>query len=90
MAKEKPGVMLYWETFDALERMVDGQAKKMLIAIRLYAQHGELPNFEDDPVLDMAWTLLRPKLDTDETRYREKCEKNRENVMKRWHRNEKE
>ena len=75
--KEKPGVMLYWKTFDALEKLVDGEAKKMLRAIRQYAQHGEFPDFSADPVLDMAWTLLRPELDADAQRYEKVIEQRR-------------
>lgn len=77
MAKGKPGVLMYWETFDALEKLVDGKAKKMLRAIRLYAQYGENPDFSDDPALDMAWTFMRPKLDRDSERYKENGHKRR-------------
>lgn len=31
--KEKPGIMLYWDAFNALEDMVDGEAKQMLRAM---------------------------------------------------------
>lgn len=69
MAKEKPGVMLYWKTFDALEELVDGEAKKMFRAIRQYAQYGEDPDFSDSPTCRMAWVFLKPDLDADEERY---------------------
>ncbi len=84
---ERPGVMLYWKTFDALERMVDGQVKKMLRAIRNYAQRGELPDFTGEPVLDMAWTLLRPELDADAERYEKVRKSRREAANERWGKN---
>ena len=31
--KEQPGIMIYWEAFDALEAMMDGEAKQMLKAM---------------------------------------------------------
>ena len=37
--KEQPGIMLYWSAFDALEEMVDGEAKQMLRAMRQYAYY---------------------------------------------------
>lgn len=80
--KEKPGVMLYWKTFDALEKLVDGEAKKMFVAIRRYAQYGELPDFSDNPVSDMAWALLKPELDADNERYEETRRKRAENGAK--------
>ncbi|MGI6014262.1 MAG: DUF6291 domain-containing protein [Oscillospiraceae bacterium] len=69
MAKEKPGVMMYWETFDVLEALLDGQAKTMLHAIRHYSQYGEVPDFGDDTILATLWMLFQPKLDADNERY---------------------
>lgn len=69
MAKEKPGVMLYWETLDVLENLPDGQAKIMLHAIRHYSQFGEAPDFGKDTVLSTLWILIRPKIDADTERY---------------------
>lgn len=61
--------MLYWETFDVLESLVDGEAKQMLIAIRQYSQYGALPDFSDSAILNTLWLLIRPKLDADAERY---------------------
>lgn len=68
-AKEKPGVMVYWETFDVLESLVDGDAKQMLAAIRQYSQYGVLPDFTGNAILTTLWLLIRPKLDADSERY---------------------
>lgn len=61
--------MLYWETFDVLESLVDGEAKQMLTAIRQYSQYGALPDFSDSAILSTLWLLIRPKLDADAERY---------------------
>ena len=61
--------MLYWETFDVLESLVDGDAKQMLAAIRQYSQYGVLPDFSDNAILNTLWLLIRPKLDADTERY---------------------
>lgn len=61
--------MLYWETFDVLENLVDGEAKQMLTAIRQYSQYGALPDFSNSAILNTLWLLIRPKLDADEKRY---------------------
>lgn len=78
MAKEKPGVMLYWKTFDALEELVDGEAKKMFRAIRQYAQYGEVPDFSDSPSCRMAWVFLKTDLDADSERYERQKEQRAE------------
>lgn len=78
MAKGKPGVMIYWDTFDVLECLVDGDAKQMLAAIRQYSQYGVLPDFTGNAILATLWLLIRPKLDADSERYERIREQKRE------------
>lgn len=61
--------MIYWETFDVLESLVDGDAKVMMSAIRQYSQYGVLPDFTGNAILTTLWLLIRPKLDADTERY---------------------
>lgn len=84
MAKEKPGVMMYWETFDVLESLVDGDAKLMVSAIRQYAQYGALPDFNGNSLLSTLWILIRPKLDADSERYEKIRQQRRGAVNARW------
>lgn len=74
--KEQPGIMLYWSAFDALEEMVDGDAKQMLQAMRRYAQYNETPDFSGNPSLKMAWCFMKGYIDKDRERYTSTCEKN--------------
>lgn len=60
---------MYWEMFDVLESLLDGQAKIMLQAIRNYSQYGEVPDFASDPLLATLWMLVKPKIDADSDRY---------------------
>lgn len=76
--KEQPGIMLYWEVFDAFEDMLDGEAKQILRAMRMYAQYGEAPSFENSPALRMAWSFMRPYIDRDTARYKENSVKKSE------------
>lgn len=69
MAKAKPGMVMCWEMFDALESLMDGQAKIMLHAIRNYSQYGEVPDFTGDALLATLWMRVRPKIDADSARY---------------------
>ena len=76
MAKEKPGIMMYWEMFDVLESLMDGQARTMLQAIRNYSQYGEVPDFTKDALLATLWMRVKPKIDADSDRF-EKIRKQR-------------
>ena len=81
--KEKPGVMLYFDRLPYLNRMTREQRGDLFLWIREYAQYGVVPEVED-PMLGMAWDVVKPAIDLDTERYAAKCEKNRENIQKRW------
>lgn len=76
--------MLYWETFDVLESLVDGDAKVMMSAIRQYSQYGVLPDFTGNAILTTLWLLIRPKLDADTERYENIREQRRAAINSRW------
>ena len=81
--KEKPGVMLYFDRLPYLNRMDDTQRGKLFLWIMEYAQYGVIPEIED-AMLGMAWDVVKPAIDLDTERYEAKCERNRENIQKRW------
>ena len=81
--KEKPGVMLYFDRLPYLNRMTREQRGDLFLWIMEYAQYGVVPEVED-PMLGMAWDVVKPAIDLDTERYAAKCEKNRENIQKRW------
>ena len=82
--KEKPGVMLYFDRLPYLNRMTREQRGDLFLWIMEYAQYGVVPEVED-PMLGMAWDVVKPAIDLDTERYAAKCEKNRENIQKRWY-----
>lgn len=86
MAKEKPGVMVYWEMFDVLESLMDGQAKIMLQAIRSYSQYGVAPDFTGDALLATLWMLVKPKIDADSDRYEKIRRQRTDAINARWSR----
>ena len=79
--KEKPGVMLYFDRLPFLKRMDFDQCGRLFCAIMEYAQYAVVPEF-GDPMLDMAWDIVRPLIDQDTERYEAKCERNRRNARK--------
>lgn len=76
--------MVYWETFDVLESLVDVDAKLMLSAIRQYSQYSALPDFTGNTILSTLWLLIRPKLDADTERYEQIREQRRCAINARW------
>lgn len=72
--KERPGVMLYFDVFrPLLNRLDDKQCGQLLRMVIDYAEHGEVHD-NLDPLLGMAFDLIRPKLDHDAERYEESRE----------------
>lgn len=82
----RPGVYLYFDRVVFLDRLSDEQNGKILRAIICYARDGNDPEFNDQTLL-LAWDFLRPALDEDAVKYEAKCERNRQNAVKRWHAN---
>ena len=73
-AKEKPGIVLYWETFDAFEELEDKEIVTLIFAMRDYARYGVIPNFEKGSVESVLWKLIKQKIDADIEKYKEKQE----------------
>lgn len=67
-AKERPGVMLYFDLEPALKMLDDSQCGRLLKAIFRYAHYGENPEF-DDALLSMAWSFVKNAVDRDNERY---------------------
>ena len=79
----KTAMLLPYEFGDVFAALTDAQAGEMIKAIFAYEINGEKPAF--DGVLLFAWAShIQPKLDHIAESYAAKCEKNRENIAKRW------
>lgn len=70
MAETRPGVMLYFETLQAIEELDAEEAKQIMSAILHYCRDGEEPAFRGMPAA--IWHLIRNGLDRDGERYNEK------------------
>lgn len=71
---DKPGVMIYFDTIlPAFERLDDEQLGTLFRAVVSYAAHGEV--IELDGMAGLTFDMMRPKLDRDDLKYREKCVK---------------
>lgn len=84
MAKDKPGIVMYWGMFDMLDRVKPEKVKPLLKAIRNLAQYGEFPDFGGDEALELVWPLIEQQVIADSARY-EKVRQQRVNAINaRW------
>lgn len=70
------------------EAMTDSQLGKLLRYIFAYRKTGEVPDPNDDPMVWAIFGFVRSHLDENEEKYRQTCQKNRENAQKRWRKQE--
>lgn len=82
--KEKPGVVVYWDMFDTLDRVKPEKVKPLLKAIRNFSQNGEVPNFDGDEALELVWPMMEQKLIADGARYEEIRQQRINAINARW------
>lgn len=83
---EKKSIMLYLNALEQWEMLSDEQAGVLIKAILRYGKDGE--QFKtDDGMVAMAYSFITKQLDIDNEKYIKVCEKNAENIRKRWNKN---
>lgn len=74
--------ILYTSDYQLIEGLTDEQLGQLTRALFIYARDGEVINLE--PVVRMAFAFIKDKIDRNQAKYQKKCERNRENIRKRW------
>lgn len=74
--------ILYTSDYQLIEGLTDEQLGQLTRALFVYARDGEVINLE--PVVCMAFVFIKDKIDRNQQKYQKKCERNRENIRKRW------
>lgn len=67
--KEKPGVMIYFKTGEAIKGLDYETKGRLLDCILEYGQFGKVPELSG--VLAVAWPFIKQRIDDDSERYRE-------------------
>lgn len=75
MAK-KPGVMIYFEVRACLSQMSTEEKGQLFEAILAYGEDGVLPDFTGG--LQIAWSFIQQRIDTDNEKYLAKCQRAKE------------
>lgn len=79
----KKGVVMYYDLLEQLQDFTDEQFGKITRAMIKYDRDGIEPQFNDIQI-KLAFNILKPTIDRNKQEYQEKCDKNRENINKRW------
>lgn len=78
----KNSFVVYAELEKQINRMTDSQAGQLFRAMFVY-NRGEEPAF-GDPMVAMAFDFVQPVMDRNRDKYEQRCERNRQNILKRW------
>ena len=74
-----PGVMMYLDTLQCINRLPEHDARLVMTAIEHYLEDGEIPQMEG--CLFYLWPLLQQHMDNDFQHYQKICRKNQINGM---------
>lgn len=74
MAKQRPGVMIYFDLRNSIKRLNEGQIGKLFTAILDYGEMGIIPDFDNDMALAITWDFIQPRIDKDGERFEQKVE----------------
>lgn len=77
--------ILHLDSLVILEKLSDEQAGKIFKSIYNYQKNGKIDNL--DFALDLAFTPFLNQFLRDEEKYKITCERNKQNILKRWEKN---
>lgn len=78
----KAYISLYYSYREQLEILPDDERGRLIIALLDYAENGTIPTLEG--ASNMAFAFIKAQIDRDTEKYNERCQKNRDNIRKRW------
>lgn len=84
MDKEQKGFIVYGDIKEVIDELPDEQTAQLFRGMVNYFVEGRDPEFSGS--LKYIFIPIRQQMDRNAERYEKKCEKNRENVKKRWER----
>ena len=78
----KTSVQVYYDYTDQFELLDDAQFRKIIYAMIDYDKTGEHKKL--DKLTNVAFSFIKKRIDYDQNKYFEKCEKNKKNIEKYW------
>ena len=80
--KDKKSFVLYYDYWELIKELPMDERGELFTAIYEYEQYKTIPDFKGE--LKMLFLTIRRDLDRNAEKYKETCEKNRNNINKRW------
>ena len=71
--KRPKGFFTYFHHADVIALLSDAQAGRLYKALMNYGETGEVVDFDPDPTLNMAYTLLKKEIDINFEHYNNVC-----------------
>lgn len=81
--------IMYYEWDEILDFLNDQEYREMMKGIISYDQTREIPKFSSR-ILELAFVPIKKKMDEDFETWKNRCEINRQKIMKRWERENQE
>lgn len=81
---EVKGIMFYFNYREPLNNLSMEERGQLLTALLDYGNNGILPDFNGS--LKMIFDCIKPTVDTDIEKYKNRCQRNKENISKRYER----
>ena len=82
MSQERKGFIVYGDIEAVISELDDKQVAKLFRGMLKYFNDGTDPKFTG--ILKFVFIPIKQQMDRDQEKYSRRCEKNRENVRKRW------
>ncbi len=79
---DKKSFVFYTEYREHLEMLPPEQIGELMLALIDYQETGEVPDLPKGSALAMCFSFIKKRMDKDNTKYEEKCERNRSNGKK--------
>ena len=79
---DKKSFVFYTEYREHLEMLPPEQIGELMLALIDYQETGEVPDLPKGSALAMCFSFIKKQMDKDNTKYEEKCERNRSNGKK--------
>lgn len=78
----KTSVQVYYDYTDQFELLDDAQFRKIIYAMIEYDKTGKHKKL--DKITNIAFSFIKKRIDYDQNKYFQKCEKNKKNIERYW------
>lgn len=83
MAKNEKGIVFRYEWIETLKSFTELESLEIIYSLLEYGRNGIKPSFNDKSMA-IVFNMFSNQINEDKQRYKETCNRNAENVKKRW------